>query len=293
MKIIIKYLFVFIFAMFSCENDDILYTEVDRFIHIGTNIIIDNRSNTGNNGYNLFEYDNFLKKISSSPNLVVVPLKDFSRTNHDDKVVLSLRYDIDWDINGAVRFAYREHKYDIRSSYFFLPTAPYYSKITNKDFFRNDHVLDYMKFMQNTYGHEIGFHNDLITMQLVYDISPREFLRNELDFLRKNDIDIQGTTYHGSKFSYYYGYSNAYFWRDYPDNYNYNLLHIGPKIFEIEKDSLKSYNLEYEGGLLKTDYFFSDVFFVNGKRWHMDMINLDTVKPGKKVIILLHAGFWN
>jgi len=30
-----------------------------------------------------------------------------------------------------------------------------------------------------------------------------------------------------------------------------------------------------------------------GKRWHMGMVNLDTIPPGKKVVILLLSQHWN
>ena len=75
--------------------------------------------------------------------------------------------------------------------------------------------------------------------------------------------------------------------------WNYEYITKDNKIIEIEKDNLENYDLTYEGGQLDEDYFFADAFFINGKRWNMSMVNLDTIKPGKKVIILLHPEHWD
>lgn len=284
---------LFCLLLISCEKEKYTFTEKDKVIRINDNIFINNGTKLHDTIFNLLYYDQFLKQISTSPRILIVPSKDFDKTTSKDKVILTMRYDVDWDIKSAVRFAYREHKYGIRSSYYILHTAGYYGKISGNEFFRNNDLLDYMRKIQDDFGQEIGIHNDLITLGLVYGLSPKKFLSDELFYLRINGINIFGTTYHGSKYCYYYNYSNAYFWKDYPDNINYTLLRKGMTLYPIEKDSMKNYNLEYEGGLLKKDYFFADVDFINGKRWNMSMINLDTIQPGKKVIILLHPEYWN
>jgi hypothetical protein len=278
----------------SCKKDKIrYYPETDRTIQVSENISVDNGFYLNNPTFNLFTYENFLSYLSSSDHFIIVPEKEFGNTFSNDKVVLSLRYDIDFNIDASVRFAYREYRYGIHSTYFVLHTADYYGKTTRGSFIRNDNVIDYLKLMQNSYGQEIGFHNDLVTLQIVYGIPSREFLRNELEFLRSNGLNIVGTTYHGSQFCYKYKYYNAYFWIEYPNSgWNYDYVPIRSNNIIIEKDSLQNYGFKYEGGLLKADYFFSDVFFVNGKRWNMNMVDFDTIKPGKKVIVLLHPALW-
>ena len=193
-----------------------------------------------------------------------------------------------------MKFAYRERKYGITASYFILHTAKYYGHKVGQDFVRNDNVIYYLKTIQDTFGQEIGFHNDLVTLQLMYEIPSREYLKEELTYLRGNGINIVGTTYHGSPYCSIYHYSNSDFWKEYSDSSTENeYIKKGFKTIKVEKDSLTSYNFLYEGGLLKQDYFFSDSYFVNGERWNTNMINLDTIKPGKKVIILLHPQHWN
>ena len=289
------FLLISIFIFYSCsKEDEILYPEADRTIEITENIIIDNGVTVRKPIFNYLYYDDFLKYISSSDRYLIVPLKDFNQTESTDKVVLALRYDIDENIPAAVKLAYREHKYGIKSTYFVLHTANYYGKKVGTDFVRNENMIYYLKKIQDAFGHEIGFHNDLVTLQLMYGIHPREYLKSELEYLRGNNINIWGTTYHGSQYCYIYKYFNAYFWYEYPDNgWNYEYITKGYKTIKIEKDFLSSYAFTYEGGFLNQDYYFSDSNFINGKRWSMGMINLDTIKPGKKVIILLHPANWD
>jgi hypothetical protein len=297
-----KYLVLLILfpLIFSCQKEKVLKIYLDdvRNIDISDNISVDNGIMMHNPVFNFVTIDNFLSYLAMSDKFLLVEQKDFEKTNSTDKVIISLRHDIDDNINASMKFAYLEHKYGIHSTYFVLHTAKYYGE-TRKDYFkRNDNVKYYLKKIQDSFGHEIGWHNDLVTLQIVYDIDPREFLKNELFWLRSNGINIYGTTSHGSDYCYIYHYVNAYFWADVEGDsegnfYNWEYVKKDYTTYKIEKDSLKNYNFEYEGVFLHSDYFFSDSDWPGGKRWNMQMVNLDTIKPGKKVIILLHPQHWD
>jgi hypothetical protein len=275
------------------KNDDILYPEVDRFIKINDNIIIDNGVRIRHPSMNLNKYDSFLEYLANSDHFLIVQQKDFKKTTSSDKVVLSIRYDIDATMDAAIRFAYRQNKYGIKSTFYILHTAPYYG-VTNQGFFKRDNnLIYYLKALQDVFGNEIGFHNDLVTLQVVYEIEPKAFLKNELLWLRENNIIVKGTTAHGSPYTYIYKYNNAYFWYDNFDPVvSHQFVTKGYTTYTLVRDRLANYDLEYDGGLLKPDYFFSDSYTFYGQRWNMDMVNLDTIKPGKKVIILLHPQHW-
>jgi len=276
------------------KEEELIFDEPDRSIQITKDIIINNGVKIKNSIFNYLTYDDFLNYLSKSDHFLIVKLKDFKNTTSTDKVVLALRHDIDDNINASVKFAYRENKCGICATYFVLHTAKYYGEMVGPNFVRNDNIIYYLKKMQDTFGHEIGFHNDLVTLQLIYGLDSKEYLKSELAYLRGNGINIVGTAYHGSPYCYIYKYYNAYFWKEYPDNgWNYEYITKGYKTIKIEKDSLVNYNFTYEGGLLDQDYFFADSDFKNGKRWNMNMVNLDTIKPGKKVIILLHPEHWD
>jgi hypothetical protein len=173
------------------------------------------------NTHNLVQYEKFLQQLVSSGRFLFVTQRDFEKTSSTDKVVISIRHDIDNNINTAIKLAYREHKYGIRSTYYLLHTANYYGKTATNSFVRNEKSIYFFKKLQDGFGHELGFHNDLVTLQVVYGIEPKSYLAQELKWLRDNGIVIKGTCTHGSAYCYIYHYLNTYFWRSSP-NYGHN-----------------------------------------------------------------------
>ena len=254
-------LFILVYLFLSCKKEEKpeIYLDDVRNIRITNNISIDNGIIFHNQIFNFVTIDNFLKYLSTSDRFLIVQQKDLEKTTSTDKVIISLRHDVDDNINASVKLAYLENKYVIKSTYFILHTAKYYG-VTNRGYFkRNDDVLYYIKKIQD-YGHEIGWHNDLVTLQIMYGLDPREFLKTELGWLRDNSISIAGTTSHGSDFCHIYHYVNSYFWKEVKgssegDYYNWEYIKKGFTTFKIEKDSLKNYNFEYEGVLMHSDYF--------------------------------------
>ena len=152
--------------------------------------------------------------------------------------------------------------------------------------------------MQNVRHFEIGWHNDLVTLQAVYNIDPVAFLKNELAWLRANGINIYGSASHGSPYCYTYKYLNYYFFEEctYPvvgqfvNNVN---LPIGGKTVPMKKGKFSDFNLEYEAYFLNNNKYFSDASITNGTRWNIGMLNLDQLQAGDRVIILLHPIHWH
>ena len=291
--------FLIILLFSGCKKEDPeIFLDETLSIPINGKSGVDNGIKMHNPIFNFITIDKFLSYLAASDHFLLVEEKDFEKTNSTDKVVLSLRHDIDNNINASIKFAYLENKYGIHASYFVLHTAPYYGVTKYKYFKRNDDIIYYLKKIQDSFGHEVGWHNDLVTLQVMYGLDPKVFLKTELGWLRENGIKIFGTTSHGSDYCHIYHYVNSYFWADVKGDsvgnyYNWQYIKKGFSTFKIEKDSLKDYNFEYEGSLLHYDYFFADSDFPLGKRWNMGMVNLDTIKPGKKVIILLHPQHWD
>lgn len=301
MKTSLKYLILIVSTinLTSCEKEDskMIYPDQVKKIKIGHKFTVDNGVLIKNSDINLIKYEEFLKYLASSNRFLIVTQKDFPTTTSTDKVIISLRYDIDDDINAAVKFAYRENKYNIKSTYYILHTASYYG-ITKLNYFkRNDNIIYYLKKIQDDFGQEIGWHNDLVTLQIIYNLDSKSFLKNELEWLRGNGINIYGTCAHGREYCYVYRYVNSYFWKETDGSnnrffYNWEFIPKDGKQIQIEKDNLSNYNL-YDANQFKSDYFFADVNRIKGKLWHMGLVNFDTIQPGKKVIILLHPQYWN
>jgi len=146
------------------------------------------------------KYASFLNKISDTSKYIVLPLNEFRQTFNNRKIVIGLRHDIDNDLNVAYQFSEVEYKLGFRSTYFILHTAPYYLANSNNMNVHSEKIIPILKTMQDKRHFEIGWHNDLVTLQIIYNINPVTFLHNELNWLRSNGINIFGTASHGSNY---------------------------------------------------------------------------------------------
>ncbi len=247
--------------------------------------------------YHMDKYRKFLANLLSNKNVEIIPLREFSKRPTEDKILLGIRHDVDHSLESALRMAKIEAKLGIQTTYFILHTAPYYFKVQDGKIVRNESVIDILRTIQDEYGHEIGFHNDLLTLQIVYRISPREYLRKELSYLRKNGIKIVGTAAHGSKYHDHYKYINYYFFKEcekpHPNFPNTDYVRIGDKKVIFEKGTLKEFDLEYEAYFLPYDYYFSDCQTVRGgKLWHPEMLDIKKIPLNSRIQILIHPCRW-
>ena len=128
--------------------------------------------------------------------------------------MIGLRHDIDVDLNVAFQFSEIESNLGFRSTYFILHTAPYYLANSNNMAVHSEKIIPILKTMQDDRHFEIGWHNDLVTLQVIYNINPVTFLHNELNWLRSNGINIVGTAAHGSNYCKTYHYMNFYFFEE-------------------------------------------------------------------------------
>ena len=244
------------------------------------------------------KYAAFLKKISDTNKYIVLPLNDFRKTIDSNKIVIGLRHDVDNDLDLAFQFSETESNLGFRSTYFILHTAPYYLANSNNMSVHSDKIIPVLKTMQDERNFEIGWHNDLVTLQAVYKIDPVSFLHKELDWLRSNGIIIYGTSSHGSNYCHTYQYLNFYFFEEctYPvvGQYVNNIsLTIDGKTVPIKKGKLSDFDLEYEAYFLNNNKYFSDATITNGKRWNIGMLDINQLRAGDRVIILLHPIHWH
>lgn len=275
----------------TIENKD-----TDSTIYISDNILINDKVKARDTLFSYDNYERFIGRLVKSNRFIFVPHNEFETTFSKDKIVISLRHDIDYDINSALRFARREHKLGVRATYFVLHTADYYGVTSVGITTRNPSVYKYLRKIQNEYGHEIGWHNDLVTLQVIYNIDPEKYLKNELKRLKSNGIHISGSAYHGSEYCYKYHYLNSFFWKNYGPSsifYNYNSVPVNGQNIIIKKYVNSDFGFTYEAGKLNFNHFYADVFFFNNKRWHMNMEDWSSLKPGDRVIILTHSALWD
>lgn len=244
------------------------------------------------------KYAAFLNKISDTSKYVVLPLNEFRQTINSKKIVIGLRHDIDVDLNVAYQFSEIESKLGFRSTYFVLHTAPYYLASPNNMAVHTEKIIPILKTMQDGRHFEIGWHNDLVTLQVVYNINPVTFLHSELKWLRSNGINIVGTASHGSNYCKLYNYLNFYFFEECTNPVVRNFVNnitvpVGDKKIDIMKGKLSDFGLQYEAYFLNNNKYFSDASITNGVRWNIGMFDLSQLQAGDRVIILLHPIHWH
>ena len=164
--------------------------------------------------------------------------------------VCLLRHDVDYDIDQAVKMAEVEYEVDVQSTYFVLHTAGYYKAAG---------FIEKCRYLQDL-GHEVGLHNNIITVALAkpYECTEK-LLAQELAYLRDNDLDIRGTVAHGDDLCHELNYINYQIFkgceaRNRPDNI------AGVEFYTID---MADHGLDYEALFIKRHSYLSD----SGRMW--------------------------
>jgi hypothetical protein len=235
-----------------------------------------------------------LRVLANRERFMVVPLKDF-RSASAERVVVGLRHDVDLRLANALDMARLERLHGLPATYFVLHTAPYYGSVKRGEAKHDPDLIHNLRLLQDL-GHEVGWHNDLVTLQYVYNIEPRTYLTQELAWLRGHGINVRGSASHGSYWCHSLGFHNNYFFADLeeaaPSRPNADTIEA-PGRPKVIKGTLAEFDFEYEAYHLDNTHYFSDARFdTRGRRWHPDALDLDELQPGDKAIILTHPDHW-
>jgi hypothetical protein len=232
-------------------------------------------------------YATFLDRLVADERVRAVPLREF-RAAPRDHVVVGLRHDVDLRLDSALNLARLEHERGLRATYFVLHSAEYW---------RRPDLLERLRDFQDL-GHEVGWHNDLVTLEVVHGGDARGFLRGELDRLRAAGIDVRGTSAHGSYWGHAFGFSNLYFFSDFRAPLggfpNVDEVLVDGDARPVPKGTLAEFGFEYEAYHLGEDVYASDSRFNDrGRRWHPDLFDVDALVPGQTAIVLVHPCQWH
>jgi hypothetical protein len=235
------------------------------------------------------EYERFLERIADRSRFAVVPLRELQAAPRD-RIVVGLRHDVDARLESALELGRREHRLGVRATYFVLHSAPYYR--------RDGHLVSALRTLQDEYGHEIGWHNDLVTLQCVGGADAVSYLHEELEWLRSNGLVLTGTAAHGARECYELGYTNRYFFGDFPEIDpalpNRDVVEVDGEAIAVPHAHLADFDLEYEATQLPRDRYFSDATFdARGRRWHPGVLPWHDVRPGEVVVVLTHPCLWD
>jgi hypothetical protein len=244
------------------------------------------------------KYAAFLTKISDTSKYIVLPISEFRKVHNTNKIIIGLRHDLDTDLNLGYLFSEIEWEKGFRASYYILHTAPYYLANPNNMAIHSEGIIPVLKKMQDDRHFEIGWHNDLVTLQVIYNINSITFLTNELNWLRSNGINITGTAAHGSNYCKVYHYLNYYFFNEFsfpaPAGRENNItVPIGGTNIPIMKGKLSDFGFDYEAYFIDFNKYFSDATITNGIRWDIGMLDLNQLKNGDRVQLLLHPMHWH
>src|ERR687883_1068854 len=214
------------------------------------------------------EYGRFLDRVAGRE---VVPLREFARGEGD----LALRHDVDSRLESALELARLEAARGLRATYFVLHTAPYWEE---------PELLPRLRRLQEL-GHEVGFHNDLLTAWRVEGADPRAVLERALERLRGGGIDVVGTAAHGSPWCHRLGFHNNYVFAGWDEP-----VPGFPAIEVPQKLEPADFGLDYEAYHVPRDAYFSDSSFVDGRRAHPADLDL---RPAQRTIVLVHPCHWD
>jgi hypothetical protein len=118
-----------------------------------------------------------------------------------DGVNVSVRVDLDIDLPAALEMALISSQVGVPLSFYLLHTAPYYGRFRDGVFWRHEAMADMYRALQDS-GCEIGLHVDAFAPCLSYGVDGVEALRQELAWLRRLGLRIEGTSGHNAAPSY-------------------------------------------------------------------------------------------
>ena len=181
-----------------------------------------------------------------------VMIKEFWSINKSERFY-GLRHDVDHDINIALEMAEFEYENDIQATYFLLHTAGYFDY--------SQEFADKCKKLVEL-GHDVGLHNNVLTVWLTKGGTIKDIIERPLNFLREKGMEITGTSCHGDPLCYKEKCLNYEIWKEFDKSSVMKDSDMAHNL-KIEKVSLGDVGLKYEAYFLKYDAYLSDT----GHHW--------------------------
>ena len=227
----------------------------------------------------------------------VLPLRDcLDPARSRPARLIGLRHDTDHDIEHSVRMAEWEAARGYRSTYFVLhgdwywggPTATGPSRFVLR-------ALDRIASL----GHEIGLHNNAVTLALLTGEDPFRILERDLVALRRHGFEISGSVRHGDRLCREIGYVNSELFTECPrpvyEPLDRPLVHQDPasglrRELRLRARSMAEFGLAYEANWIGHSLYQTDT----GGHWGapFDEIEGRFAEAGGFLQILVHPVWW-
>lgn len=197
---------------------------------------------------------------------------------------IGMRHDCDNVIHEAVQMAEWEANRGIRSTYYILHTAPYWDDKT---------LLRTSLETIAGYGHEIGIHNNAVTVALQTGRDPADVLIEATDELRSYGYPVRSTVGHGDSLCNTVGYCNdeifdtcaRQWFGGFPDR---TLEHHGRRV-TLQPRPLSDYDFDFDAIWLRRGDYLSD----SGGSWSQPFDHVvQTFGKKGQLHMLVHPDWW-
>jgi hypothetical protein len=225
----------------------------------------------------------FLDRLGADPDVATLPLRELHATRDAERVLVGIRHDVDVSLDRALELGRIEHGRGVRSTFFVLHTAPYW---------RRPDLVDRLLELQEL-GHEVGWHSDLVTIEVTEHVDARAYLFEELERLRRAGVDIRGVAPHGSYWAHALGYSNADFFPELEESVTTEVL-VDALSRRVPTGTLAEFGFDYEAYHVDHDVYVSDSLFDRaGNRWHPMLFDTRSLVSGQRAVVLIHPCHWD
>lgn len=194
----------------------------------------------------------------------IMPIGEYVRQEDvGDRSILMIRHDVDHDIDTAIRIAKWEADRGIRATYCLLHTSWYYGKLDGDRYRHTDLLVDSIEHLV-AMGHEINFHNNLVTVALTTGKNPARLLENELAFYDSLGVSVTGTSTHGDALCHELNFRNWELFRECCDDRFGGPRRIentvnGSRVgCEVGEHSMSGFGLEYEAYDMGKDVYHTE-----------------------------------
>jgi hypothetical protein len=229
-------------------------------------------------------YVTFLDSLAGDPRCRVAPLRRLAGAEAGEHALVGLRHDVDARLDSARAIARLEAERGLAATYFVLHTASYYR--------RDEELAGVLRGLQSL-GHEIGLHNDSLSLAVEGE-DPVAVLERELDWLRGEGIDVVGVAGHGSRAAHRDRFLNHQVFSDLPVRPRFPNSAVEPiDAARFRRTTLRSLGLEYDADFLGNERYYADSYFERGARWHPGRLRASDLEAGTKTVVLVHPCHWD